>query len=67
MASLTFKVDLEWVGVQPDGSACIECGDDCYLTQSELVVLAAGGKLLWRSGYYKCGSCAESGREETVK
>jgi hypothetical protein len=60
IASFTLKAYLEWVSVQPDRSACIECGDACYLTQSELMAVCAGGKFLWRSGYYKCGSCAEN-------
>jgi hypothetical protein len=48
----------------PDGAECIACGDRCFIRQVELILAADdGGTVLLRSGFFKCGACAEMGEQ----
>jgi hypothetical protein len=58
MASIEFLVTISvhWLEESPDGSACVLCGDRCYLKQYRLWAFI-DGRREQRGEWVACDSC----------
>lgn len=57
---VTIQFTATWTEIEPDGSKCFVCGDNCYLTQFGLCVFVNGQQQnLLDPIAVACGSCID--------
>ena len=56
-STITIRINLYWDRVQPDGSACVLCGDVCHLRMWRLFVTTETPASVTATDNCACDSC----------